>query len=98
MSQRLARHELRNRSSEVLREVAAGVRYEISDHGEFLAILAPPPAGWSCAYDLRAFVEGSQGYGERGWTPRRQKPSMTCAASERDGLPRYIGGRETGRA
>ena len=42
MTERLAHRDLRNRSSEVLREVAAGATYEITNHGEVVAILSPP--------------------------------------------------------
>jgi len=45
MTERLAHRDLRNRSSEVLREVAAGATYEITNHGEVVAILSPPPGG-----------------------------------------------------
>jgi prevent-host-death family protein len=43
MTERLAHRDLRNRSSEVLREVAAGATYEITNHGEVVAVLSPPP-------------------------------------------------------
>lgn len=42
MTERLAHRDLRNRSSEILREVAAGATYEITNHGEVVAILSPP--------------------------------------------------------
>lgn len=44
MTERLAHRDLRNRSSEILREVAAGATYEITNHGEVVAILSPPTA------------------------------------------------------
>jgi prevent-host-death family protein len=34
--------DLRNRSAEILREVAAGASYEITNHGEVVALLTPP--------------------------------------------------------
>jgi prevent-host-death family protein len=40
--EKLAHRDLRNRSAEVLREVAAGATYEITDHGEIVAVLSPP--------------------------------------------------------
>lgn len=40
--ERIAHRELRNRSSEILRAVAAGERFEITNHGEVVAILSPP--------------------------------------------------------
>lgn len=43
--EKLAHRELRNRSAEVLREVAAGVTYEITNHGQVVAVLSPPPFG-----------------------------------------------------
>jgi prevent-host-death family protein len=42
MTERLAHRDLRNRSSEILREVAAGATFEITNHGEVVAILSPP--------------------------------------------------------
>lgn len=42
MVERLAHRELRNRSAEVLREVAAGASYEITNHGNVVARLSPP--------------------------------------------------------
>jgi prevent-host-death family protein len=42
MTERLAHRDLRNRSSEVLREVAAGATYEITNHGKVVAVLSPP--------------------------------------------------------
>ena len=47
MAERLAHRDLRNRSSEVLRAVAAGTTYEITNHGEVVAVLSPatPRAG-----------------------------------------------------
>lgn len=45
MTEQLAHRDLRNRSSEVLREVAAGATYEITNHGEVVAILSPPRGG-----------------------------------------------------
>lgn len=36
--------ELRNNSAAVLREVKAGETLEITNHGEVVAILSPPPA------------------------------------------------------
>ena len=45
MTERLAHRELRNRSAEILRDVAAGASYEITNHGEIVAILSPPAPG-----------------------------------------------------
>ena len=43
MIERLAHRDLRNRSSEILREVASGATFEITNHGKVVAILSPPP-------------------------------------------------------
>jgi prevent-host-death family protein len=43
MTEQLAHRDLRNRSSEILREVAAGATFEITNHGQVVAILSPPP-------------------------------------------------------
>ena len=43
MTEQLAHRDLRNRSSEILREVASGATYEITNHGNVVAILSPPP-------------------------------------------------------
>lgn len=40
--ERIAHRDLRNRSSEILRAVAAGESFEITNHGEVVAVLAPP--------------------------------------------------------
>lgn len=40
--ERIAHRDLRNRSSEILRAVAGGESFEITNHGEVVAILAPP--------------------------------------------------------
>jgi len=40
--ERIAHRDLRNRSSEILRAVAAGESFEITNHGEVVAILSPP--------------------------------------------------------
>ncbi len=42
MTEQLAHRDLRNRSSEILRDVAAGASYEITNHGEVVALLTPP--------------------------------------------------------
>ena len=42
MSERLAHRDLRNRSAEILRDVRAGAIYEITSHGEVVAVLSPP--------------------------------------------------------
>lgn len=39
---RLAHRDLRNRSAEILREVSSGATYEITNHGEVVAVLSPP--------------------------------------------------------
>jgi antitoxin (DNA-binding transcriptional repressor) of toxin-antitoxin stability system len=43
MTEQLAHRDLRNRSSEILREVASGATFEITNHGKVVAILSPPP-------------------------------------------------------
>jgi len=47
VTERLAHRELRNRSAEVLRDVAAGATYEITNHGDVVAVLSPPEPGLS---------------------------------------------------
>lgn len=42
MSEQLAHRDLRNRSAEILRDVRAGATYEITNHGEVVAVLSPP--------------------------------------------------------
>jgi prevent-host-death family protein len=39
--ERIAHRDLRNRSSEILRRVAAGESFEITNHGEVVAVLTP---------------------------------------------------------
>jgi prevent-host-death family protein len=45
MAERIAHRELRNNSGEVLRNVAEGATYEITNHGKVVAILSPPGRG-----------------------------------------------------
>lgn len=40
--ERIAHRDLRNRSAEILRAVAAGESFEITNHGEVVAVLVPP--------------------------------------------------------
>lgn len=44
MTERLAHRDLRNRSAEILRDVAAGATYEVTNHGEVVAVLSPASA------------------------------------------------------
>lgn len=39
----IAHRELRNQSAEILRRVAAGESFEITNHGRVVAMLVPPP-------------------------------------------------------
>lgn len=41
MTEQLAHRDLRNRSAEILREVQSGATYEITNHGEVVAVLSP---------------------------------------------------------
>jgi antitoxin (DNA-binding transcriptional repressor) of toxin-antitoxin stability system len=43
VTEQLAHRDLRNRSSEILREVASGATFEITNHGKVVAVLSPPP-------------------------------------------------------
>ena len=58
MTEQLAHRDLRNRSSEILREVAAGATYEIPTHGEVVAILTPPTGRRRELKTRRARVNG----------------------------------------
>jgi prevent-host-death family protein len=42
--ERIPQRELRSNSSQILREVAAGATYEITNDGEVVAVLGPPVA------------------------------------------------------
>ncbi len=44
MIERIAHRDLRNRSAEILREVAAGRTFEITNHGQVVAVLSPATA------------------------------------------------------
>ena len=44
MAETIAHRELRNNSSEILRRVQSGETFNITNHGEIVAILTPPPA------------------------------------------------------
>lgn len=43
MTRSIPHRELRNNSSAVLREVAAGETIEVTNNGEIVAVLVPPP-------------------------------------------------------
>lgn len=45
MPEQLAHRDLRNNSAQVLRDVAAGATFEITNHGEVVAVLSPPTPG-----------------------------------------------------
>lgn len=45
MAKTIPHRELRNNSSRILRDVASGETVEISNHGEVVAVLVPPPRG-----------------------------------------------------
>lgn len=40
--ERIAHRDLRNSSAEILRRVAAGESFEVTNHGEVVAVLSPP--------------------------------------------------------
>ena len=44
MARRIAHRDLRNDSARILREVAAGETFEVTNHGEVVAVLGPPTA------------------------------------------------------
>lgn len=54
MAKVIPHRELRNRSSDVLREVQAGESFEITNHGEVVALLHPPPRVAGAALSIRA--------------------------------------------
>lgn len=43
--ERIPHRELRNSSSSILKRVAAGESFEITNHGEVVAVLLPPSSG-----------------------------------------------------
>jgi prevent-host-death family protein len=49
--ERIAHRELRNNSADILRRVAAGESFEITNHGEVVAVLTPPSE--SVTWNLR---------------------------------------------
>jgi antitoxin (DNA-binding transcriptional repressor) of toxin-antitoxin stability system len=57
MTEQLAHRDLRNRSSEILREVASWATFEITNHGKVVAILSPPPG----TADLRVRAPRARG-------------------------------------
>ena len=42
MTERIPHRELRNDSSQILRQVKAGQTVEVTNHGEVVAVLVPP--------------------------------------------------------
>lgn len=83
---RLARRGLRNRSAEILREVRSGATYEITKHGEVVAVLSPPTKG----RDLRVPARRMQGGFAEPPRVRRavaSRKSSTRFAASGDRLP-----------
>lgn len=59
MSRTIPHRELRNNSSAVLRDVQAGETVFITNHGEVVAVLVPPPRASSASLRIRrASVRG----------------------------------------
>lgn len=77
MTERIAHRDLRNRSSEILRNVAAGTTYEITNHGEVVAVLSPAGAPLSSRPDVRPAT--------RSWSDL-EPPTVTIAESTQDVL------------
>ncbi|WP_091110714.1 type II toxin-antitoxin system Phd/YefM family antitoxin [Nocardioides psychrotolerans] len=72
--QRIPHRELRNSSAEILRRVADGEAFEVTNHGVVVAIISPPPAGrGGLPTDREATRRG-------GWSdlPRRSLPRSTA--------------------
>lgn len=53
MSKTIPHRELRNNSSAVLRDVQAGETVSITNHGEVVAVLVPPPRASSASLRIR---------------------------------------------
>lgn len=59
MTRTIPHRELRNNSSAVLRDVQAGETITITNHGEIVAVLTPPPASVTAGPRVRrAIVRG----------------------------------------
>jgi prevent-host-death family protein len=59
VTQAIPHRDLRNRSSEILRDVQAGASYEITNHGEVMAVIVPPDRAATEALRVRrATVRG----------------------------------------
>ena len=73
MTERLAHRDLRNRSAEILRDVAAGGSYEITNHGEVVALLTPPasdgPIRKPCNSTSTTLPAGTSARSQRGPSP-----------------------------
>jgi len=74
VTEQLAHRDLRNRSAEILREVAAGASYEITNHGEVVALLTPP------APDVRLRVRRATSRRPFSQIPRVRRDERTEAA------------------
>ena len=96
MTEQLAHRDLRNRSAEILREVAAGASYEITNHGEVVALLTPPaPDG-----RLRIRKATSRRPFSRSSVPdaaSAHRPRSTTSAVTVDPLPRHVRRSEAAR-
>jgi len=82
--------ELRQRASELLRQVAGGQTFEITDHGRPVALLTPlPAAGELQQLRLRGEVETAHGFIDDlpdplPLQPGQDQPSVELARIRRD--------------
>ena len=58
---RIAHRDLRNQSAEILRRVARGESFEITNHGQVVAVIRPPSADdvWEAVVERPATVSGA---------------------------------------
>ena len=67
--ERIPHRELRNNSAEILRRVAAGESFEITNHGDVVAVIAPSP---ETTFNLRVVKPATR---RGGWSDREITPA-----------------------
>ena len=84
LMERIPHRELRNNSSEILRRVAAGESFEITNNGEVVGVLSPPST--EVTWNLRVVTPAKRRGGWRDLKPVKQPPGSPTSAEILDDL------------
>jgi prevent-host-death family protein len=84
MTRTIPHRELRNNSGQVLRDVQAGETVEITNHGEVVAVLVPPPRAAQRSLRVRkATIKGGFSTLPRVWIAQTVSESLDDLRGER---------------